>query len=60
MMRCAVQDDIQDGQLIDISTELSLTSPPFSVVHAFGPMVPARVRRFSDFIAVQTKGISGL
>lgn len=60
MMRCAVQDEIQNGHLVDISTELSLASPPFNVVHAFGPMVPARVRRFSEFVAAETKAISGL
>lgn len=59
-MRCAVEDELEDGRLVDISAALSLPSQPFNVVHAFGSMMPTRVRRFCDFIFQQTKDIPGL
>ncbi|HEV7307566.1 LysR family transcriptional regulator [Ensifer sp.] len=60
LMRCVVEDELNDGRLIDVSTELDLPSEPLNIVHAFGQMMPLRVRRFCDFIAQQTKGIPGL
>lgn len=59
-MRCAVQDELEDGRLIEISGALRLPSQPFNVVHAFGSMMPTRVRRFCDFIFQQAKDIPGL
>ncbi|MCS4243076.1 hypothetical protein M2418_002607 [Rhizobium sp. BIGb0125] len=60
MMRYAVQDETQSGQLVDVFTKLSVASSTFNVVHAFGSMVSARFRRFSKFIAAGTVAISGL
>ncbi|NUS71186.1 MAG: LysR family transcriptional regulator [Ensifer adhaerens] len=60
LMKCVVQDELNDGRLIDISTELDLPPQPLNVVHAFGSMIPLRVRRFCDFIADQTRSIPGL
>ncbi|WDZ75194.1 LysR family transcriptional regulator [Ensifer adhaerens] len=60
LMQCVVQDELNDGRLIDISTELDLPAEALNVVHAFGPMMPLRVRRFCDFVAQQTGSIPGL
>ncbi|HEV7323041.1 MAG TPA: LysR substrate-binding domain-containing protein [Ensifer sp.] len=60
LMRCVVADELNNGQLIDISTELDLPPQPLNIVHAFGPMMPLRVRRFCDFVAQQTGSIPGL
>ncbi|WP_075291994.1 LysR family transcriptional regulator [Pararhizobium arenae] len=60
IMRCAVQDEMHRGHLVDISGQLNLPPLPFNVVHAYGQMVPARVRRLSDFVAAQTKAIANL
>jgi DNA-binding transcriptional LysR family regulator len=59
-MRCAVHKEIEDGRLIDISASLSLAKQPFNLIHAFGSMMPNRLRRFCDFIQENTKAIPGL
>jgi DNA-binding transcriptional LysR family regulator len=59
-MRCAVHKEIEDGCLIDISASLSLAKQPFNLIHAFGSMMPNRLRRFCDFIQENTKAIPGL
>ncbi len=59
-MRCAVQKELEDGRLIDISTALPLARQPFNLIHAFGSMMPNRLRRFCDFIHENTKTIPGL
>ncbi|KQV73246.1 LysR family transcriptional regulator [Rhizobium sp. Root1220] len=59
-MRCAVYDELRDGRLIDVSTHLALPSQPFRVIHAFGSMMPNRLRRFCDFIGQHAEAIPGL
>lgn len=60
VMRCMVHDELIDGRLLDISTALNLLSEPLNVVHAFGSMMPLRVRKFCDFIAWHSRSIAGL
>ncbi|CAH0340881.1 LysR family transcriptional regulator [Rhizobium sp. CECT 9324] len=60
LMRCVVQDELNDGRLVNISPQLRLPTEPLSVIHAFDSMMPGRVRRFCDFIAELTKTIPGL
>jgi len=59
-MRCAVHEELRDGRLIDLSGKLRLPTQPLNVMHAFGSMMPHRLRRFCDFIAQLTKSIPGL
>ncbi|MFC5757849.1 LysR family transcriptional regulator [Rhizobium sp. GCM10022189] len=59
-MRCAVNEELAEGSLIDISTDFRLPPQPFSMIHAFGSMMPNRLRRFCDFVAKQTMAIPSL
>jgi len=59
-MRCAVHEELANGQLVDISSGLGLPTQPFSVVHAFGNMMPTRLRRFCEFIEKHTKCVPEL
>ncbi|MDI7861375.1 LysR family transcriptional regulator [Rhizobiaceae bacterium n13] len=58
LMRCVVEKDLSSGDLVRILPNEPLPALPFNALHAFGRMVPARVKLLCDFIAQETKALS--
>jgi DNA-binding transcriptional LysR family regulator len=60
VMRCLVADELRTGALVSVAPDIALPTLPLSVLHAFGRTVPARVKLFCDFMAVEAKALAGL
>ena len=58
LMKCTVQDDLDRGDLVEVMTQERLPRLPFQALHAFGRQVPARARRFMDFVEREMQRIT--
>jgi DNA-binding transcriptional LysR family regulator len=59
LMKCTVQQDLEQGNLVQVMQGQRLPSMPLQALHAFGKLTPARVRLFSDFVARELQRIAG-
>lgn len=57
MMRLAVEDEIASGRLVQVLPDVALRKLPVHVLHAYGRMLPGRIRLFTDFMVEQTKAM---
>jgi len=57
LMKCTVQSDLDEGNLVQVLPQLRLPSLPLHAMHAFGRLTPARVRLFTDFVAREIQRI---
>jgi len=55
LTRCSVQDDLDRGALVQVLPSHRLPGLPLQSIHAFGRMVPARVRLLTDFVAAEMR-----
>jgi DNA-binding transcriptional LysR family regulator len=51
LLRLAVADDLAAGRLVELLPHDPLASIPVQALHAFGRLVPLRVRLFTDYLA---------
>jgi DNA-binding transcriptional LysR family regulator len=57
LTRCSVQDDLDRGTLVQVLPSHCLPGLPLQSIHAFGRMLPARVRLLTDFVAAEMREI---
>jgi len=55
LTRCSVQDDLDHGTLVQVLPSQRLPGLPLQSIHAFGRMLPARVRLLTDFVAAEMR-----
>jgi DNA-binding transcriptional LysR family regulator len=53
LLKCTVQGDLDCGSLVEIPGPISLPALPLQALHAFDALPPARVKRFTDFVAAE-------
>jgi DNA-binding transcriptional LysR family regulator len=58
LMKCVVADDLVSGRLLPVMPGAALPEMPFSALHAFRRIVPARVRVLSDFIGKEVRALT--
>lgn len=57
LIRCSVQHDLDRGTLVQVLPSHRLSSLPLQSIHAFGRLLPARVRLLTDFVAAEMREI---
>lgn len=57
LTRCTVQHDLDSGALVQVLPSLPLPSLPLQYIHAFGRLLPARVRLLTDFVEAEMRRI---
>lgn len=60
ILKCLAKEELRTGALITVAPDIALPTLPLNVLHAFGRTVPARVKIFCDFIAVEARTLVGL
>jgi DNA-binding transcriptional LysR family regulator len=58
LMKCAVQEDLDRGDLVRLMPDLPLPSLPLLALHPFGRLAPMRVKLLSDFIEQEARKFS--
>jgi DNA-binding transcriptional LysR family regulator len=58
LMKCTVQDDIDNGSLVQVLPRHPLPSLPLQAVHAFGRLTPARVKLITDFVGQEIRRLT--
>ncbi|MNI19286.1 HTH-type transcriptional regulator DmlR [compost metagenome] len=58
LMRCIVQQDLEEGRLVQLLPEQALPSLELHAVHAFGTNTPIRVKLFTDFVQGEVKRLA--
>lgn len=53
LMKCTVQQDLDQGSLVQLLQKHSLPSLDLHAVHAFGAIAPIRVKLFADFVQME-------
>jgi DNA-binding transcriptional LysR family regulator len=56
VMRCTVQQDLENGKLVELLREHPLPTLALHAVHAFADITPVRVKIFADFIRSEVRG----
>lgn len=51
LMKCTVQADLDNGQLVQLVQKHRLPTIPLHALHAFGRLTPTKVKFISDFIS---------
>jgi DNA-binding transcriptional LysR family regulator len=60
LLRCLVTEELRAGTLVELAPEIALPKLPLSILHAFGRTVPARVKLFCEFMAMEAKALAEL
>jgi DNA-binding transcriptional LysR family regulator len=60
LLKCLATEELQTGALIAVAPHIALPTLPLNILHAFGRTVPARVKIFCDFIAIEARKLVGL
>ncbi len=55
LTRRSVQDDLDRGALVQVLPSHRLPGLPLQSIHAFGRMLPARVRLLTDFVSAEMR-----
>lgn len=55
LTRCTVQHDLDCGALVQVLPSQPLPSLPLQSIHAFGRLLPARVRLLTDFVEAEMR-----
>lgn len=58
LMRCTIQEDLDQGRLVEVTPHLRLPSLPFQAVHPFNRLTPARVRLLTEFVGREIQRIT--
>lgn len=58
LMRCIVQQDLNEGRLVQLLEKHALPALELHAVHAFGSNTPIRVKLFTDFVQKQVQQLS--
>jgi len=59
LMRCIVQQDLEEGRLIRLLPEQALPSLELHAIHGFGVNTPIRVKLFTDFVQKEIQRLLG-
>lgn len=52
-----LEDEIASGRSVRVLPDVPLAKVPVCVLHAYGKMLPGRIRLFTDFMVEQTKAM---
>ncbi|OBU66032.1 LysR family transcriptional regulator [Stenotrophomonas maltophilia] len=55
LTRCSVQHDLDCGALVQVLPSRRLQDLPLQTIHAFGRLMPARVRLLTDFVTAEMR-----
>lgn len=58
LMRCIVQQDLQEGRLVQLLPDQTLPALELHAVHGFGVNTPIRVKLFTDFVQQEVVRLS--
>jgi DNA-binding transcriptional LysR family regulator len=58
LMKCAVQEDLDRGDLVRLMPSLRLPSLPLLALHPFGRLAPMRVKLLTDFVEQEARKLS--